>query len=123
MKTMPFYPAALQIAKWSLAAMLLIYSSLAWAQSGALLTQSDPGMVKNPDGAGAGSGALRTPKDPGSVKVPPPTGTEEMITQPKNVDPGISRSTDKIDRTNRQKSEQKPKKRPKSESSAQPQAQ
>src|SRR3569833_264917 len=73
------------------AAVLLLLSGLAHAQS-------DPGMSKSPDGANAGAApSMGAPKDPGSVKVPPPTGTEEMVTKPKNVDPGIAGSTGKID--------------------------
>jgi len=76
---------------------------------GAALAQADPGMSKNPDAAGSAAPAMGAPKDPGSVKVPPPTGTEEMVTKPKNVDPGIAGSTGKIDRESRKKSERKPK--------------
>lgn len=72
----------------------------------AALAQSDPGMSKHPDSAGPSMGA---PQDPGSVKVPPHTGTEEMVTKPKNVDPGIARSTGKVDRESKKKSEQKSK--------------
>lgn len=80
----------------------------------AALAQSDPGMDKHPDSAGPSMGV---PHDSGSVKVPPHTGTEEMVTKPKNVDPGIAGSTGKIDRENKKKSEQKSKRgqAPKSE--------
>jgi|GEM_PF-2760030 len=85
------------------AAVLLLLSGLAHAQS-------DPGMSKSPDGANAGAApSMGAPKDPGSVKVPPPTGTEEMVTKPKNVDPGIAGSTGKIDRESRKKTEKKSK--------------
>jgi hypothetical protein len=43
----------------------------------------------------------------GIVKVPPSTGTENVVTPPKNIDPGITEPTDDIDRKNRQKSEKK----------------
>ena len=48
------------------------------------------------------------PSDPGAVVVPPQTDPGAVATPPANVDPGITGSTDKVDKTNRKKSQDKP---------------
>jgi hypothetical protein len=66
-------------------------------------TKKAPGTsMKTP---GDASGA---PANSGIVKVPPTTGTEEMVTRPRNnVDPGMTAPTDDIDRKNQRESEEK----------------
>jgi hypothetical protein len=74
------------------------------------LTKKAPGTKAPPtDGATRGmpDAASGMPANSGIVKVPPTTGTEEMVTQPRNVDPGIAAPTKGIDRKNQQESEEK----------------
>ena len=47
------------------------------------------------------------PADPGAVVKPPPTGNEEIVKTPKNVDPKIDDGTPDIDRKNRDKARKK----------------
>jgi hypothetical protein len=66
----------------------------------------DPGLSKTP-GSGSSGSSMSGPSNSGVIVVPPKTGTEEMVTQPKNVDPGIAGSSREIDRKNLEKSEDK----------------
>jgi hypothetical protein len=66
-------------------------------------TPSEPGMRSTPESS------MKAPSNPGMVVVPPKTGTEEMVTKPRNVDPEMNSATEGIDKKNREKSEEKAK--------------
>lgn len=61
----------------------------------------------DPDAAKAPGSSMSGPSNSGVIVVPPKTGTEEMVTRPKNVDPGITEGSREIDRQNLEKSEEK----------------
>ncbi|HYD96808.1 MAG TPA: hypothetical protein VEC01_15875 [Noviherbaspirillum sp.] len=62
---------------------------------------AEPGMSAPP------GRPMKIPSDPGAVVRPPPTGNEEMVKTPKNIDPEIDNATPEIDRKNRSKAQRK----------------
>jgi hypothetical protein len=81
----------------TLAAGLFSLSVSAWAQTS---------VPAKPDTHNVPAPSVKAPSNSGVVVVPPKTGTEEMVTKPKNVDPEMGSATDDIDRKN-QKENQK----------------
>ncbi|MDB5769934.1 MAG: hypothetical protein JWM42_308 [Burkholderia sp.] len=67
----------------------------------------DPGLSNLPDASGSSGTSGDSVTNTGIVKVPPSTGTENVVTPPKDIDPGITEPTDDIDRKNRQRSEKR----------------
>ena len=91
-----------------LAGGLFTVCTCAWGQleipakpDPSIKTPSEPGMQTAP------APSVKAPSNSGVIVVPPKTGTEEMVTTPKNVDPEINSATDDIDKKNRKKSEDK----------------
>jgi hypothetical protein len=93
-----------------------LVSLSAWAQTAIekapdpLLKKAPGTSAKTPDEdaiRGAPDASSGTPANTGIVKVPPTTGTEGMVTKPRNVDPEIAAPTKDIDRKNQQESEEK----------------
>lgn len=82
----------------TLTAGLLSLCAFAWAQTS---------MPAKPDMQNIPAPSVKAPSNSGVVVVPPKTGTEEMVTKPKNVDPEMSSATDDIDRKNQKESDKK----------------
>jgi hypothetical protein len=78
----------------TLAALALSLPLLAPAQT--MKAPADPGMAK-------------PPADSGAVVVPPAVNDKSVATPPKNIDPEIHSATGDIDRTSKEKSEDKKK--------------
>jgi hypothetical protein len=80
------------------AAVLLVLPAIAYAQDP---PRSDPGVTPPPPDAA-------TPKvDPGMIVKPPQTDPQSIAVPPKNVDPGITKDTGKIDKKTRKKTRPK----------------
>ena len=76
------------------AAVLLALPAIAYAQD---TPRGDPGITPPaPD-------AARPKADPGMIVKPPQTDPQSITVPPKNLDPGITRDTQKIDKKNRKK--------------------
>ena len=82
----------------TLIAGLFSLCASAWAQTS---------MPEQPDMHNVPAPSVKAPSNTGVVVVPPKTGTEEMVTKPRNVDPEMSSSTDDIDRKNQKESGKK----------------
>ena len=82
----------------TLIAGLFSMCAFAWAQNS---------VPEQPDTRNAPAPSVKAPANSGVVVVPPKTGTEEMVTKPRNVDPEMSSSTDDIDRKNQKESGKK----------------